>query len=517
MTEVVTVKLRHDMKLRWFVTCDPKPQTGDHVIVETDRGCEMGLVCEDVCEVSDEQIAELPSPLKPVKRVATDEDLARADELAERAEETMPLFRELVDKHGLDMKPVRVEYLFDGDKAVFYFSAEQRVDFRDLVRELAGRLHLRIDMRQIGVRDEARMVGGISHCGEELCCTRFGGEFKPVSIRMAKEQDLPLNPASISGVCGRLMCCLRYEFEAYKDFKSRAPKKGALIDTPLGKAKVCEFNIPEETVTMRLEDGKQVTVPLGEMSLPEDAEPNEEGRLPRPCMVDRETLERHANATIAMALSALDREKDGGLEDKTADHASGRKPRSQRRRRQGTQTGRAPEDGKDRDAPVEGKAKAPAEAGNAGQDGQKRQNGRRRRRGRGSGGAGKASGEGGQEQRDGARKSQGSPQGKQDGSPQQKGAQPPGNHEKPRRRSRGRGHGREGGEGGAPAHGSDAAKPKVRPGQHSSGMRNARAQGAGHRPDGAGHPQGPSDGRRTPRRRHSSGGGNKGSEGKGQA
>lgn len=508
MTEVVTVKLRHDKKLRWFAACDPKPRTGDHVIVETDRGRELGLVCEDVQEVTDEQLAELPTPLRPAKRIATDEDLARVDELTKRAEETMPLFRELVEKHGLDMKPVRVEYLFDGDKAVFYFSAEQRVDFRDLVRELAGRLHLRIDMRQIGVRDEARMIGGISHCGEELCCTRFGGEFKPVSIRMAKEQDLPLNPASISGVCGRLMCCLRYEFEVYKDFKSRAPKKGALIDTPLGKAKVCEFNTPEETVTMRLEDGKQVTVPLGEMSRPEGAEPNEEGRLPRPCMVDRETLERHANATVAMALSALDREKEGGLEDKTADHApaSGRKPRSSRRRRPGGQTGRTSDDGDGRGPSAEGKDKGPGGANGGNRDGQKKQGSRKRRRGRGSSGA-KAAGDGGQEQGNGTRKSQGSPQGKQGGS-QQKGTQSSGNHEKSRRRPRGRG-----------PSGADpgASKPKVRPGQHSSGMRNASSSGADHRTGDTGHQQGASDGRRTPRRRHSSGGGDKGPEGKGQA
>ena len=150
----------------------------------------------------------------------------------------MPVFRELVAEHKLDMKPIDVEYLFDGDKVVFYFVAEERVDFRELVKDLASRFHARIDMRQVGVRDEARMVGGLGHCGEQLCCVRFGGEFQPVSIRMAKEQDLPLNPLKISGLCGRLMCCLRYEFEAYKDYKGRAPKKGAIIETPLGLAKV---------------------------------------------------------------------------------------------------------------------------------------------------------------------------------------------------------------------------------------------------------------------------------------
>ena len=133
-----------------------------------------------------------------------------------------------------DMHPVSVEYLFEGDKAIFYFEAEERVDFRELVRKLAAHFRVRIDMRQIGVRDEARMVGGLGHCGQELCCKRLGGEFCPVSIRMAKEQDLSLNPQKISGVCGRLMCCLRYEFDAYKDFKSRAPKQNATVETPDG-------------------------------------------------------------------------------------------------------------------------------------------------------------------------------------------------------------------------------------------------------------------------------------------
>ena len=173
----------------------------------------------------------------------------------------MTAYRRLVDEHKLDMKPVRVEYLFDERKIVFYFVAEDRVDFRDLVKDLASQFHARIDMRQIGVRDEARMVGGLGHCGEQLCCTRFGGEFQPVSIRMAKAQDLPLNPLKISGLCGRLMCCLRYEYEAYKDFKSRAPKQGATIATPQGGARVVNLDAPRELVTLDM-DGSRVPFPL---------------------------------------------------------------------------------------------------------------------------------------------------------------------------------------------------------------------------------------------------------------
>ncbi len=180
------------------------------------------------------EIKSLKSPLKPVVRLATDEDVAHAAEMERRSREALPAFKKLVAESGVDMHPVSVEFLLDGDKAVFYFEAEERVDFRDLVRKLAAHFHVRIDMRQIGVRDEARIVGGLGHCGQELCCKRMGATSTPVSIRMAKEQDLSLNPQKISGLCGRLMCCLRYEYDAYKDFKSRAPKANATVQTPGG-------------------------------------------------------------------------------------------------------------------------------------------------------------------------------------------------------------------------------------------------------------------------------------------
>jgi hypothetical protein len=191
------------------------------------------------------------------------------------------------------MKPIGVEYVFDGDKIIFYFSAEERVDFRELVKDLAAHFHTRVDMRQIGVRDEARAVGGVGHCGQVLCCVRFGGDFQPVSIRMAKEQDLPLNPLKISGLCGRLMCCLRYEFDAYKDYKGRAPKKGAIIETAVGLAKVSELNTPRETVTMRFEGGDRVTVPLSGMTC------GKGGGCP--CSVERDVLVEAGNlAAIAL-------------------------------------------------------------------------------------------------------------------------------------------------------------------------------------------------------------------------
>ncbi len=299
MPTVVGVKLRFTPKQLWFDPSGTTPEVSDSVIVETERGVEFGHVTAAAHEVTE---AELVSALKPIMRIAGPEDLAYEAELEDKEREAMPVFREVVAEYKLDMKAVDVEFLFGGDKVVFYFVAEERVDFREMVKELANRFHARIDMRQVGVRDEARMVGGLGHCGEQLCCVRFGGEFQPVSIRMAKEQDLPLNPLKISGLCGRLMCCLRYEFEAYKDFKSRAPKKGTIVETPLGLAKVSELNTPRETIGMRFEDGNRVTIPLAEMGCCKGTG--------CPCSVSRESLEMAGGTGTALALAALDREEE---------------------------------------------------------------------------------------------------------------------------------------------------------------------------------------------------------------
>ncbi|MDO9556473.1 MAG: stage 0 sporulation family protein [Coriobacteriia bacterium] len=259
MPTIVGVKLPYAGKVLYFDPAGTSVAEGDHVIVSTERGQEFGEVVMGPREVDADAV---PGELKPVLRIADDDDIAKMDGFAARLREEMDVFRRLVTKHKLDMKPIGVEHLFDDSKVVFYFVAEERVDFRELVRELASEFHARIDMRQIGVRDEARMVGGLGHCGEQLCCARFGSEFQPVSIRMAKEQDLPLNPLKISGLCGRLMCCLRYEYEAYKDYKQRAPKCGTLVETPTGEGKVVSLNTPKETVTVRLPDGERITVPL---------------------------------------------------------------------------------------------------------------------------------------------------------------------------------------------------------------------------------------------------------------
>lgn len=280
MALVAPVNLTYNVRTLWFDPNGIDVSAGDKVVVETARGNELGVCASDVIEVSEDRIEELKSPLKPVLRVATEEDLEQAERMDQLSREAMPVFRELARETSEDMHPVAVEYMLDGDKAAFYFESEARIDFRELVRKLAARFHIRVDMRQIGVRDEARIVGGIAHCGQEVCCKRLGGEFNPVSIRMAKDQDLSLNPQKISGLCGRLMCCLRYENEAYRDFKARAPKLKADISTPDGVGKVVELDVPRENVMVSVDEEKPVKVPLSSF------EPAAEGE--RPNSIDRE-------------------------------------------------------------------------------------------------------------------------------------------------------------------------------------------------------------------------------------
>ncbi len=274
MTKVAPVHTAYNPKTLWFDPNGLDISKGDAVVVNTARGLEFGRAAGDLLDVEDYQVKALKSPLKKVERLATDEDVEKAEDLERQGAEALPVFKEMVEEAAVEMHPVAVEFLFDGDKAVFYFESEERVDFRDLVRKLAGHFHVRVDMRQIGVRDEARMVGGLGHCGQELCCKRLGGEFCPVSIRMAKEQDLSLNPQKISGLCGRLMCCLRHEFDAYKDFKSRAPKMNATITTPAGPAKVVDLDVPREIVSVRIEGEKPVRIPISGF------EPAKEGARP---------------------------------------------------------------------------------------------------------------------------------------------------------------------------------------------------------------------------------------------
>ncbi|MBQ4626921.1 MAG: stage 0 sporulation family protein [Clostridia bacterium] len=240
MAEVIGVRFKEVGKVYYF---DPDGQTlkkGDRVIVETVRGVECGEVAMDNREIDDEEIVK---PLKKLIRTATEEDIKRAQANKEKEKEAFAICQKKIANHGLDMKLVDVEYTFDGGKVLFYFTADGRVDFRDLVKDLASVFKTRIELRQIGVRDEAKMLGGLGICGRPFCCNGFLGEFQPVSIKMAKEQGLSLNPTKISGTCGRLMCCLKYEQTAYEHLLKITPKPGAIVETEEGAGTVTDFSL----------------------------------------------------------------------------------------------------------------------------------------------------------------------------------------------------------------------------------------------------------------------------------
>jgi len=340
MPQLVSVRFKYNPKPFWFDPQGKEYSAGADVLVETERGREVGVIHDASIETTDQQISKLKTPLKPVVRKLTDLDYDHLEALEEKGKSAMPFFREKIEEYELDIKPVEVQYVYSGERAIFFFSSEERVDFRDLVRDLAQHFHVRIDMRQIGARDEAKELGGLAHCGEEFCCARFGGEFQPVSIRMAKEQDLPLNPTKISGACGRLMCCLRYEHEAYKDFKKRAPKKGTIVDTPLGNAVISGYNTPKETMELRLEDGKNLNVPLSEI---ECTKVKDGGTR---CHVSYDTIERCATRSMLIALGALDHQLvdlPADVPERDVDFAlDSEGGSSRRRRRRGSKKGDGP-------------------------------------------------------------------------------------------------------------------------------------------------------------------------------
>ena len=384
MPLVVPVKFTYASRDLWFDPQDLDIIEADYAICSTERGTEIGLVTADPFEVPQNEIGQ---PLKPVLRVASDIDLQLADDLAIQGDEAMVDFRRLVKELDLEMKPVGVEYLFGGEKAVFYFAAEERVDFRQLVKDLSSTLHIRIDMRQIGVRDESKMIGGLGICGQPFCCSRFLKDFQPVSIKMAKEQGLSLNPTKISGACGRLMCCLRYEFEAYKDFKSRAPKKKTLIDTPLGKARIQEYDTPREQLVLRLENGKVFKVNLADMTCSEGCKKKaaEQGCNCRPDCVTRDVLERIESPEMRLALMELDRENGVDVGDglSSADRLAGTSMPKRRRRD-------AESDARAGQGQGEGRGRGKGRGNAATPEAEEAAGGRRRRKRAGSGDVGEA-------------------------------------------------------------------------------------------------------------------------------
>ncbi|MDY0235671.1 MAG: stage 0 sporulation family protein [Gudongella sp.] len=256
MVKVVGVRFKKAGKIYYFDPDKIDVKQNDFVIVETARGLEFGVVAVGPRDVEEEEII---SPLKPVLRIALDEDFKLHKENKEKAKEAMSICAEKVKEHGLDMNLVDVEYTFDNNKVIFYFTADNRVDFRDLVKDLASIFKTRIELRQIGVRDEAKIIGGIGPCGQITCCTRFLGEFAPVSIKMAKEQSLSLNPTKISGLCGRLMCCLKYEQDTYEELLVNMPSVGAIIKAPDGTGVVISSYTLLERVRakIKLADGTE--------------------------------------------------------------------------------------------------------------------------------------------------------------------------------------------------------------------------------------------------------------------
>ena len=251
MTEIIGVRFKSGGKQYYF---DPRGQAvapGQGVIIETSRGLEYGECVQGNTLVEDDAVVQ---PLRPLVRLATERDLDTVAKNREKEKRAFAVCQEKIAAHGLEMKLVEVEYSFEGNKILFFFTADGRVDFRALVKDLAGVFHARIELRQIGVRDEAKMLGGLGICGKPFCCATFLDEFQPVSIKMAKTQNLSLNPTKISGTCGRLMCCLKYEQEAYEDAVQRMPKNESFVETPEGVGTVTQVNLLKETVKVRLEE-----------------------------------------------------------------------------------------------------------------------------------------------------------------------------------------------------------------------------------------------------------------------
>ncbi|MFH1169124.1 MAG: stage 0 sporulation family protein [Chloroflexota bacterium] len=263
MADIVGVRFKRAGKVYYFDPSGLELKVNDHVVVETSRGLELARV---VIAPGQVVAGEESEPLRPVLRKAEPEDIQHAEELDARSEEALIECGRLIGELKLPMKLLSAEYSFDGSRLIFLFSAEERVDFRELVRRLNGRFKVRVELRQVGSRDEAKLTGGFGRCGRQLCCASFMDEFNPVSIKMAKEQDLPLNPMKISGSCGRLMCCLSYESKMYHAAKVKLPKKGQQVATPLGDAVVAGGNPLKETVMVKLESGAMAEVPLSEVS-----------------------------------------------------------------------------------------------------------------------------------------------------------------------------------------------------------------------------------------------------------
>ena len=264
MTQVVGVRFKRAGRIYYFDPAGIELSLGDWVVVDTGRGPEIGRVA-----ISPKQVvaSDITEPLKPVLRQASEEDLKQREEFQAKEREAMEKCQEMITRANLPMKLLSAEYNLDGTRLTFSFSAEGRVDFRDLLKELTAIFKTRIELRQVGPRDKAKLLGGFGRCGRPLCCTTYLTEFSPVSIRMAKEQDLSLNPMKISGVCGRLVCCLSHECEQYREMRRNLPAIGQQVKTPLGTASVVGINPLKETVLVKLESEATAELPVAEVTI----------------------------------------------------------------------------------------------------------------------------------------------------------------------------------------------------------------------------------------------------------
>lgn len=374
MVTVIGVRFSTGGRVYDFDPGDAEIHAGDSVIVETARGTELGTVAKPPHEIPDEMVI---LPLKPIVRVATENDIRKKEEFSAKEGKAFSTCEEKIKKHELDMKLVRAEYAFDGSKLVFYFTADDRVDFRELVKDLASEFKTRIELRQIGVRDEARMLGGLGSCGRPVCCNSFLDEFRPVSIKMAKEQNLSLSPTKISGLCGRLMCCLQYEQAAYDHMKGKMPKVGKPVITPDGTGTVMENNAITEKTRVKLlaEDG---TIEIREYQYSVLQQPGMKPAEPS------EILKPEESKTEMSVLPEIPEEKPVAEyippEIPGSDKPVGEKQNNRRRRnrnRHSGKKGQAPQDAGQQKAPQEkqGPETASGENGNA-----PKKNNRRRRR-----------------------------------------------------------------------------------------------------------------------------------------
>lgn len=325
----VGIRFQEAGKIYYFDARGFDLEVGNYVVVETSHGQEVGRVVVAPDQVL---VSEIKETLKPILRLAEPEDLGRAGELKKRAKEQLAIVREQAEEQGVDMRLVAGAYSLDGSQLTYYFTAEDRVDFRSLARTLSPQFDAKVQLLQIGDRDRAKLVDGIGRCGERLCCSSWLTTFPTVSIKLAKEQDLPLNPSKLSGACGRLLCCLTYEHDQYREIKGGLPKVGAKISTPTGEAKVLKINVPKETISLAIADtSEQVEMPLSQFRLMY-------GTAIRP----KELTERFekellaADATGVNAVPPPERPPQVTVEEVAAPGVSGEeRPRRRRRRRRG--------------------------------------------------------------------------------------------------------------------------------------------------------------------------------------